>query len=98
MNPGAHGWPGKRLKGNRLSTPRAIRSARGAKRLVNQVSLPSADRLLDAIVSFGTALTWPEAQRRIQAVLERGLQQDPDFERNWPDALGTLLETEKKSA
>src|SRR5438445_9346507 len=56
-----------------------------AKRLVNQVSLPSADRLLDAIVSFGTALTWPEAQRRIQAVLERGLQQDPDFERNWPD-------------
>src|SRR2546425_3398470 len=69
-----------------------------AKRLVNQVSLPSADRLLDAIVSFGTALTWPEAQRRIQAVLERGLQQDPDFERNWPDALGTLLETEKKSA
>ena len=69
-----------------------------AKRLVNQVSLPSADRLLDAIVSFGTALTWPEAQRRIQAVLERGLQQDPDFERNWPDALGTLLGTEKKSA
>jgi len=69
-----------------------------AKRLVNQVSLPSADRLLDAIVSFGTALTWPEAQRRIRAVLERGLQQDPDFERNWPDALGTLLGTEKKSA
>jgi enoyl-CoA hydratase/carnithine racemase len=69
-----------------------------AKRLVNQVSLPSADRLLDALVSFGTALTWPEAQRRIQAVLERGLQQDPDFERNWPDALGTLLGTEKKSA
>jgi enoyl-CoA hydratase/carnithine racemase len=69
-----------------------------AKRLVNQVSLPSADRLLDAIVSFGTALTWPEAQRRIQAVLERGLQQDPDFERNWPDALGTLLGTETKSA
>ena len=68
-----------------------------AKRLVNQVSLPSADRLLDAIVSFGTALAWPEAQRRIRAVLERGLQQDPDFERNWPDALGTLLGTEKKS-
>ena len=35
-----------------------------AKRLVNQVSLPSADRLLDAIVSFGAALTWPAAQRR----------------------------------
>jgi len=66
-----------------------------AKRLVNQVSLPSADRLLDALVSFGTALTWPEAQRRIQAVVERGLQQDPGFERNWPDALGTLLGTER---
>src|SRR6202046_876283 len=33
-----------------------------AKNLVNQVSLPSADRLLDAITSFGTTLTWPEAQ------------------------------------
>ena len=33
-----------------------------AKNLVNHVSLPSADRLLDAFTSFGTALTWPEAQ------------------------------------
>src|SRR5246127_1690151 len=69
-----------------------------AKRLVNQVSLPSADRMLDAIVSFGTALTWPEAQRRIQAVLERGLQRDTDFEKNWPEVLGTLIEPEKTGA
>ncbi|MGA6967657.1 MAG: enoyl-CoA hydratase/isomerase family protein, partial [Xanthobacteraceae bacterium] len=40
-----------------------------AKNLVNQVSLPSADRLLDALNSFQTALTWPEAQQRIQALL-----------------------------
>jgi enoyl-CoA hydratase/carnithine racemase len=36
-----------------------------AKNLVNQVTLPPADRLLDAFTSFGAALTWPEAQQRI---------------------------------
>src|ERR1700730_5641453 len=70
--------------------PRAIAAA---KNLVNQVSLPSADRLLDGITSFGTALTWPETQQRIRALLERGLQRDVDFEKRWPEALGTLLET-----
>ena len=69
------------------------RALAAAKNLVNQVSLPSADRLLDAITSFETALTWPEAQRRIQNVLQRGLQKDSDFETRWPEVLGTLLET-----
>src|SRR6476659_2663922 len=55
--------------------------------------IASADRLLDAITSFGTALTWPEAQQRVQALLERGLQRDGDFENRWPAQLGTLLET-----
>src|SRR6202162_5067736 len=55
-----------------------------AKSLVNQVSLPSADRLLDALNSFQTALTWPEAQQRIQALLKSGLQQDGEFETAWP--------------
>ena len=64
-----------------------------AKNLINQVSLPSADRLLDALTSFETALTWPEAQQRIQALLKRGLQQDEDFEQEWPAVLGTFLET-----
>jgi len=64
-----------------------------AKSLVNDVSLPSADRLLDALNSFTTALTWPEAQQRIQALLDRGLQQDEDFEKGWPAVLGALLET-----
>src|SRR6267143_3309459 len=64
-----------------------------AKNLVNQVSLPSADRLLAAITSFETALTWPETQQRIQALLKRGLQRDRDFEHRWPAVLDTLLET-----
>ena len=68
------------------------RAIAAAKRLVNQVSLPSTDRLLDAITSFGTALTWPETQRRVQAVLKLGLQQDADYEKRWTDELGTLLE------
>jgi len=54
--------------------------------------LPSADRLLAAITSFETALTWPETQQRIQALLKRGLQRDGDFETRWPAVLGTLLE------
>ena len=44
-----------------------------AKNPINQVSLPSADQLLDALNSFETALTWPQAQRRFQALLKRGL-------------------------
>src|SRR6202166_3156291 len=63
-----------------------------AKNLVNDVSLPSADRLLDALNSFQTALTWPETQRRVKALFERGLQQDVDFEKGWPAVLGTLLD------
>src|ERR1700752_3039751 len=64
-----------------------------AKNLVNQVSLPPVDSLLDAITSFETALTWPETQQRIQALLERGLQREGDFENRWPALLDTLLET-----
>ena len=72
------------------------RAIAAAKNLVNQVSLPSADRLLDALGSFQTALTWPEAQQRIEILLKRGLQQDSDFERRWPAALDTLLEPERR--
>jgi hypothetical protein len=42
---------------------------------------------------FQTALTWPEAQQRIQALLQRGLQREGDFENRWPALFGTLLET-----
>src|SRR6266403_2635405 len=68
------------------------RAIAAAKSLVNQVSLPSTDRLLDALNSFTTALTWPETQQRIQALLKLGLQRDADFEKRWAALLGTLLE------
>jgi hypothetical protein len=51
-----------------------------------------ADRLLDAFNSFTTALTWPEAQQRFRALLERGLRRDSDVEKRWPEMLGTLLD------
>ncbi len=55
---------------------------------------PYADRLLDALNAFHsqTALTWPETQQRIQALLKLGLQRERDFENRWPALLGTLLE------
>jgi enoyl-CoA hydratase/carnithine racemase len=68
------------------------RAITAAKHLVNQVSLPPADRLLDAITSFETSLTWPETQQRVKALFQRGLQQDAKFEKEWPAVLGTLLE------
>ena len=67
-----------------------------AKKLVNQVSLPSADHLLDGLNSFLTALTWSETLQRIQTLLKQGLQQDPDFEKRWPEVLGTFLEDQPK--
>src|SRR5436190_17818513 len=69
------------------------RALAAAKNLVNHVSLPSADRLLAAITSFETSLTWSETQQRIQALLKLGLQREADFEHQWPARLGTLLET-----
>jgi enoyl-CoA hydratase/carnithine racemase len=70
------------------------RSIAAAKNLINQVSLPSADRLLDALNSFQNALTWPETQRRVQTLLKLGLQHDGEFEKRWPEVLGTLLENQ----
>src|SRR5712671_1069505 len=62
-----------------------------AKRLINQVSLPSADNLLSALNSFQTALTWPETLQRVEALLKQGLQQDRNFERQWPAMLDSLV-------
>lgn len=66
-----------------------------AKNLVNHVSLPSADRLLEAFKAFGAALTWPETQQRVQTLFKLGLQKDADFEKRWPEELGELLATGK---
>jgi enoyl-CoA hydratase/carnithine racemase len=68
------------------------RAIAAAKSLINQVSLPSSDQLLEALNSFHTALGWTEAQQRIGALIKRGLQKDVDFEKEWPTALGTLLD------
>ena len=68
------------------------RAIAAAKRLINHVSLPSADNLLSALNSFQTALTWPETLQRVEALLKQGLQQDRNFERQWPAMLDSLLE------
>src|ERR1700719_867205 len=68
------------------------RAIAAAKRLINQVSLPSADNLLSALNSFQIALTWPETLQRVEALLEQGLQQEKNFEREWPAMLDSLLE------
>ena len=64
-----------------------------AKNLINQVSLPPADRLLDALNSFATALTWPETQHRFQALFKRGLNRPGDMENRFGELLATLLDT-----
>ena len=68
------------------------RAIAAAKHLINQVSLPSADNLLSALSSFQTALTWPETLQRVEALLKQGLQQERNFERQWPAMLDSLLE------
>src|ERR1700750_1937647 len=68
------------------------RAIAASKRLINQVSLPSADNLLSALNSFQTALSWPETLQRVEALLKQGLQQDRNFERQWPAMLDSLLE------
>src|ERR1700736_3424060 len=68
------------------------RAIAAAKRLINQVSLPSADHLLSALKSFQTALTWPETLQRVEALLKQGLQQEKNFEREWPAMLESLVE------
>lgn len=64
-----------------------------AKNLINQVSLPQADRLLDALNSFTTALSWPEAQERFKALFKRGLNQPGDMENRFAELLPTLMDT-----
>jgi len=68
------------------------RPIEAAKNLVNQVSLPSADRLLDGSNSFLTSVAWPEAERRFQALFERGLNKPGDTENRFGELLGTLLD------
>src|SRR5246127_2652405 len=68
------------------------RAIASAKRLINEVSLPTADNLLSALNSFQTALTWPETLQRVEALLKQGLQQERNFERQWPAVLDSLVD------
>ena len=54
------------------------------------VSLPPVDSLLDALNSFATALTWPEAQQRFQALFNRGLNKPGGIENRFGELLGAL--------
>ena len=65
-----------------------------AKNLINEVSLPPADRLLDALNSFTTALTWPETQQRFQALFKRGLNRPGDMENRFAELLATFMDTQ----
>jgi hypothetical protein len=54
--------------------------------------MESRSRSADGSETFETALTRPETLQRIQALLERGLQGDVEFEKQWPEVLGALVE------
>ncbi|MFJ7495881.1 enoyl-CoA hydratase/isomerase family protein [Streptomyces sp. NPDC097727] len=63
-----------------------------AKNLVNQVSLPPLDRLLDGRAAFSAALAWPETQQRVAALFKRGMQQEGDLENRFGAHLAGLLD------
>ncbi|MET8538370.1 enoyl-CoA hydratase/isomerase family protein [Streptomyces sp. NPDC005065] len=63
-----------------------------AKNLVNQVSLPPVDRLLDGRNAFAATLAWPETQQRVAALFKRGMQQEGDLENRFGAHLATLLD------
>ena len=51
-----------------------------AKKLINDVSLPTAESLLDGLTLFTTVLDVAEAQQRFQALFKRGWNQPGDME------------------
>lgn len=63
-----------------------------AKNLVNRTTLPSIDMLLEGRNAFETALTWPESQQRVAALLEGGLQREGDLENRLGARVATLLD------
>ncbi|MFF3689521.1 enoyl-CoA hydratase/isomerase family protein [Streptomyces sp. NPDC002187] len=63
-----------------------------AKNLVNQVTLPPVDKLLDGRNAFATALTWPETHQRVAALFKRGMQQEGDLENRFGAHLANLLD------
>jgi len=68
------------------------RPMEAAKNLVNQVSLPPTDRLVDSQNSFLTAVTWPETQRRFKTLFDRGLNKPGEVENRYGELLNTIGE------
>ncbi|MGW3248848.1 enoyl-CoA hydratase/isomerase family protein [Streptomyces sp. NPDC001070] len=68
------------------------RPIEAAKNLVNGVSLPPVDRLLDGRTAFTAALAWPETQQRVAALFQRGMQQEGDLENRFGAHLADLLD------
>lgn len=67
------------------------RSLGMAKRLVNRSSPMVDGGYLEASLgTFNLALTWPETQARVGRALQRGFQQEGDFEMNLGARLGEL--------
>ncbi len=85
--------PAGRLCRCTCAKDRHLRCARdrGSKASYQPGIATVVDNLLSALNSFQTALTWPEALQRVEALLRLGLQQDRNFERQWPAMLDSLV-------
>ncbi|MFC0430064.1 enoyl-CoA hydratase/isomerase family protein [Kutzneria buriramensis] len=63
-----------------------------AKRLVDRITLPENGHLLESQAQFAAALTWPETQKRVVRLFEKGLQQRGDFELRFGHHLNGLFD------
>ena len=65
------------------------------KGMVNPSTLPSNEDLKAQWGAFITSVQRPQAQQRVQKLLEMGLQKKPDVERRLPEYTGQLGEASK---
>ncbi|MFF3559285.1 hypothetical protein ACFYXS_04495 [Streptomyces sp. NPDC002574] len=68
------------------------RPIEAATNLVNQVSLPTVDRLFDGRNAFAASIAWPETRRRVAALFEREMQREGDLEDRCGAHLPSLLD------
>ena len=73
------------------------RALAAAKILVNYVVAPQPTDSWMLSLRLGPRWTWPEAQHRIQAVLQSAdCNETPTSRKPWPEVLGNLVESEKE--
>ncbi|MEV5541698.1 enoyl-CoA hydratase/isomerase family protein [Saccharopolyspora shandongensis] len=63
-----------------------------AKQLTNRITLPLTGHLLESQTAFGATLTWPETQRRVTKLFDKGMQRRGDLERRFGHHLAELLD------